>query len=336
MNNFSHFEFENFVRNDAVRFKEKQQIKKCSNLVSVAYIILWLIPYLFSRVVSDMGKLFGITEVIKNLYDDPAFIMLLQTLLSVVMFTLPFLIVPAGLGRKTKELISFGLPEKNLFLPLLLAGAGTSAFANIATNIISGLFSSVGIEFLSPEIEYPRGIFGFLLSFTAIAIVPALVEEFAIRGIVMGSSKEFGEGFALAVSSVIFAMMHGNFVQIPFALIMGAVIGFAVIKTGSIWTGIAIHFVNNAVSVIMNYVTEDMESVVLQSVIMVIYYAVCTLCFFVGILLAHKSGCKVWTLEKSESALSVGEKTKYFFLTPFMIVAIILTVISCLDYIYIV
>lgn len=335
MEYYSNTGFENLALMDAMRLKEKQDIKRMANIIGVAYIILWLLPSFLSRAISDLSKLFNIEKAVAELYGDPAFIMVLQTVFSVLMFTLPFLIIPVSSGKRLTELISFSKPKTDIFLPMLLIGIGASAFANIATNSISAFFSGLGIEFLSPDMQYPKGLFGFVLSFIAVAIVPALAEEFAMRGVVMGSAKKYGEGYAVLVSSVIFALMHGNFVQIPFAFIMGLVIGFAVIKTESLWTGIAIHFATNAVSVTLSYLNEVISSVVIQTAITVVYFALCFLCFFGGILFMQKKCTKAWELKASETLLSLGDKIKYFVFSPCIIISIGLTVIDCIGYIHI-
>ena len=66
----------------------------------------------------------------------------------------------------------------------------------------------------------------------------------------MQSLRRYGDRFAVIMSSFVFALMHGNMVQIPFAFIAGIALGYAVIKTGSLWTGIIVHFINNSMAVL--------------------------------------------------------------------------------------
>ena len=69
--------------------------------------------------------------------------------------------------------------------------------------------------------------------------------------------RRYGDAFAVAASSVIFALMHGNLIQAPFALIAGVGLGYFVISTGSIWTGVVIHFLNNLFSVVISLVQSN-------------------------------------------------------------------------------
>ncbi|MEG1850313.1 MAG: CPBP family intramembrane glutamic endopeptidase, partial [Oscillospiraceae bacterium] len=58
----------------------------------------------------------------------------------------------------------------------------------------------------------------------------------------------FGDGFALLCSAALFTLPHVLPVRFPFAFVMGLVIGYFVLFTGSVWTGVAIHFANNAIT----------------------------------------------------------------------------------------
>ncbi|MBQ1187333.1 MAG: CPBP family intramembrane metalloprotease [Clostridia bacterium] len=313
------------------KLEEKRKIKKVSNLVGAVFIILWLVPQIISTMIVNVAALFGAQRLLAPIFSDPAFLMVYQTVISILMFTLPFIILPLGSGKSVSQVANIKKPKKSMFLPFVLMGSGVSAFANLMTNSVGIYFETFGIHFESPQIEYPEGLFGFALSFIAVAVTPAFVEEFATRGMVMGTTREFGQAFALACSSVFFSLMHGNLVQIPFALIMGAVIGFAVIKTGSLITGMAIHFINNGFAVILSYLTEAISSVILQNIISLAYVGLCAVLLCIGLLLALKADKSVFSLEKSDSVLTFGEKMKLLFTAPTIIVSLGLTVIDCLE-----
>ena len=112
----------------------------------------------------------------------------------------------------------------------------------------------------SPEYTVPQTIEGRILYAVSVAVVPALVEEFAIRGAVMQPLRRYGDKFAILASSIFFAILHGNLIQAPFALIAGVAIGYAVCITNSLWTGILIHFANNLYSVITEFMIEDIAN----------------------------------------------------------------------------
>ena len=331
MNNYDQYQPQPGAEKMLQMAQERKKIKKAANLTGAVFIIIWLLPQVISGAIADVAKIFGANNLIAQIFADPAVMMIFQTGISILLFTLPFLILPLGLGKRVSDVACIRKPNKALFWPLVFIGVGVSAFANVVTNNIGAFFDSFGLHFEAPQFDYPEGIFGFALSFIAIALTPALVEEFATRGMVMGTAREFGQGYALVTSAIFFALMHGNLVQIPFAFIMGIILGFAVIKTGSLVTGMVIHFINNAFAVAMSYFTENIGSVIIQSLISLVYIGICALLFFVGIYLAQQREENVWSLEKSETALCAKDKLKYFFLAPTMIIAMALTVLDCIS-----
>lgn len=331
MNNYNVYQPQPQAEKVLQMAEEKRKIKKSANLIGAVFIILWLLPQVVGGILGDTAKLLGKTVEFGRLFSDPAFNMVLQTVLSILFFTLPFLIIPLGLGKSINELAAIKKPKKELFAPLVLVGVGISGFANIITNNIAAYFDSFGIHITAPDLNYPEGVFGFALSFIAVAVVPGLVEEFATRGMVMGAAQEFGKDYALITSAVFFALMHGNLVQIPFAFIMGIILGFAVIKTGSLVTGMAIHFLNNAISITMSYMMENIGSIIIQNLIFLVYIGICSVLLFVGIYLSQKREESIWSFEKCETALGLADKLKYFFFAPTMIIAMALTVLDCIS-----
>ena len=57
-------------------------------------------------------------------------------------------------------------------------------------------------------------------------------------------------------STKIFAFFHQNFVQIPFAFLVGIALGISFVVTESIWVGIIAHFLNNALALLLNELSK--------------------------------------------------------------------------------
>ena len=73
-----------------------------------------------------------------------------------------------------------------------------------------------------------------------------LIEEFIFRGAVLKTLEPFGKWFALLASSLAFALMHGNFAQIPFAMAAGLILGYIAMEY-SIWYSLLLHISNNLI-----------------------------------------------------------------------------------------
>ncbi len=125
----------------------------------------------------------------------------------------------------------------------------------ITGSFISYLWQSVlimmGYSFSSSPDVY-NNIGDLFIQLTLTALLPAVFEEFTHRGLLGGAYLETGWRFAL-ISALLFSLMHQNIRQTGYTFIDGAVIALAVYYSGSLFTGIVIHFINNALSVIISY-----------------------------------------------------------------------------------
>ncbi len=135
----------------------------------------------------------------------------------------------------------------------ILSAVGICMAANIAVNYIMFFFELIGI----PEPTMPdyleKNIPSLLLNIFVFAVLPALLEELVFRGYVLRAFRVYGDWFAVSVSSLLFGLMHGNIMQIPFALIVGFALGWLYVATNNIWVPISVHFINNGFSLLLQY-----------------------------------------------------------------------------------
>jgi len=85
------------------------------------------------------------------------------------------------------------------------------------------------------------------------ALLPACCEEIMFRGGIMGAWGRRGSERALVASALMFTALHGSVQGLPAQLVMGFVLGYAVLRTGSLWTGVIIHGVFNAGVLALQY-----------------------------------------------------------------------------------
>ncbi len=119
------------------------------------------------------------------------------------------------------------------------------------------------------------------------------------------------------MTSVVFGLMHGNFTQVPFAIIAGVALGFVRVKTGSMWPSMILHFLNNFISVWYSYVTANMEHGAMIVSVLVTYGTI-----FIGVvalavyLIRNKNGLRL----KPNSLRFVNYKWLAFILSPTFLV----------------
>ena len=121
--------------------------------------------------------------------------------------------------------------------------------ASFFSNIISflGYEKSPSFSVLSSSGDY--SILAFLLQVVSIAILPAICEEMAHRGLLLRGLSTLGLMQALIISSILFGLMHLNINQFFFATVLGFMIGLTVVISKNIFPAIIIHFTNNFLSV---------------------------------------------------------------------------------------
>ena len=327
------------VMQNPEEYKRKRDLRRIGLAIGLPAISLSVIGFLWSFVYLFVTKrFFGMSyNEAAELLDNPAMQQVLQIILSCLMFLIPFTIGAKCLKIKISNLIMFDKAKKGTFLPFLFFGIGFCSFSNVATSYASGYISSF-LEFFGIDAEYnvdfganPEGVFGFLLSFITTAIVPALVEEFACRGIVLGLLKKYGEGFAIISSSIIFGVMHGNFEQIPFATLVGFILGYIYVKTKSIWVCVAVHCINNAISVILTYLS-GVVSVNTQNLLYLIYLIISMLAAIVGVLLFAKNSDEKYALDKIDEKITEKQKYTWLFTSWAIIVFLCLNAFEAFTY----
>lgn len=97
------------------------------------------------------------------------------------------------------------------------------------------------------------------LCVVCIALAGPLTEEMVFRRAVIGSLTEggYGRAVAIAVSALLFALVHINPAQMPAALIIGLLLGWLYMRSGSIIVPMACHVLNNVLSVVLFHATPD-------------------------------------------------------------------------------
>ena len=90
-------------------------------------------------------------------------------------------------------------------------------------------------------------------------LTPAICEELAFRGFILSGLRRMGHKWgAIVLTSVFFGLAHGILQQSLAACVVGIVIGYVAVKTGSLWPGVLYHFVHNSLSVLLARITPDL------------------------------------------------------------------------------
>lgn len=105
------------------------------------------------------------------------------------------------------------------------------------------------------------------LGIVAIVIMAPIVEELLFRGAIQGHLLRQWKhpAGAIVLSSLIFGLVHGNWVQAPFAFVTGLALGWMYYRTGSLLPGMLMHFVNNGTAVLSFLLADDPNSTMIST-----------------------------------------------------------------------
>lgn len=139
-------------------------------------------------------------------------------------------------------------------LLLLIASAGVFLGAQqLNAYVIEGLSSFMGEPSQTLGLPEATNLSQLIFELIIVAMLPAICEEIFFRGFVMRAFERYSPAGAVILSSIAFAVMHGNLQQVFYAFIIGLILGTVVMVSDSLLAGTVIHFAMNALSVIITY-----------------------------------------------------------------------------------
>ena len=121
-------------------------------------------------------------------------------------------------------------------------------------NYLMSLLQGIGYN---PDTSLPLPLSNagwLILNILILAVLPAICEELLYRGVIFNGLRKFGSVWAVLISALFFALAHGSAMQFFYQLILGVVLALIVLKSGSIFASSLVHFLNNAIVVIYNYI----------------------------------------------------------------------------------
>lgn len=103
-----------------------------------------------------------------------------------------------------------------------------------------------------------KSVSDMTLNLFMIGLLPAVGEELLFRGVVQQLFKKLTRNShaAIWITAVLFSALHVQFFGFLPRMILGAMFGYMLEWSGTLWLPIIAHFINNATAVIAYYLTE--------------------------------------------------------------------------------
>lgn len=177
------------------------------------------------------------------------------------LYYVPFLLLPMAIYGRRRRGLSDALRLNPLpVLPMLMVAfmAVLSVYAASALGSLwAMLLDALGLKQPQTSLDTLTGS-GLLVSVLTVAAIPAVCEELLFRGLVFAAFERRGTAAGIAVSSVLFGLLHGNLYGLPGYVLVGAVSAFIVFALDSLYAGMFYHTVyNTAILVILHLIDKN-------------------------------------------------------------------------------
>ena len=254
---------------------------KMENSHVIAKIMIWLglIFVMFSLTVLVIAL---ITQ--GNPLSDINTLKWIQLLQTIALFLLPSLIL-AYLSAQTPW--NWLLLDKKVDWKVLLWAIGIMLVALPAINLmshwnqqmvlpswLSGLEEwmknkEAEAEWLTKQFMSVTTVSGLLVNLLLMAVLPALSEEITFRGVLQRllspKHSTLNSHLSIWLTAIIFSAIHMQFYGFVPRMLMGALFGYMMVWTGSLWVPMLMHFVNNGMAVLLYFIANrahwDMDKV---------------------------------------------------------------------------
>ncbi len=192
---------------------------------------------------------------LENITENTVYV-IFATLVSPIAFVLTFVII--NKFSRTNYIVALGIKSKfsikyllvTIFLSLVCV-FGMSNFVSL----FDAVLAKIGFNG-SYALPIPMDNFGYLvLNLIVLAVLPAICEELVFRGIIFNGLKQYGNMKAVFLSATLFMLVHSSVEQTVYPFFVGIVLALLMLRTNNIIYPILLHFFNNAIVVVINYIS---------------------------------------------------------------------------------
>lgn len=206
---------------------------------------------------------------------------------------------------------------------------------SLCSDILSSLISQLHIIPIVTQSVIPSNPGAAAVYVVHNTIVLAFWEEFVFHGAVMQSLRRYSDVFALLASSMVYALMHLNPTHIFNSFVLGLCIGFLVLYTGSLWTGISARLAVGILSITYALIRANTELIQGRLIL-------CTLSCLILIagVISFMRLCKnddtLFCFQNRGRDLTNAQRFGAFLSTPGMIIALIVLIFLSVQYVQVI
>lgn len=201
------------------------------------FAITFYMQFLLSRIVKRIWTVFFLTSPSNIVY---------VVVTQIFAVGLPCLWFILQKRVNVKAFFSSGKSDlmNNIFCVLI--GIAMQPVAMIANIPLQKIMYSINGTYTTVVSAPPDSFSKTLVLMIVICVMPAFFEELLVRGIMLTALKRMGIFSAMLISSVAFTLLHNDVSSAIGQFVLGIVLAFVVLMTGSVYSGMIAHFFFNA------------------------------------------------------------------------------------------
>ena len=245
-------------------------------LISVGVILLLSVTFtVVSMVVATASFGLSMAEMQKVMSDLDApnalnIMRVIQTLSSIGAFILPPFLIAYLFSQHPLHYLGLSkLPRKNSMLLVVAAMILITPVINFLGEINSHLHlpsfmksvedwmrdSEDKAAVITKKFLEMNSAMDLFINLIMIGLIPAIGEELVFRGVVQKIFSQWSKNVHIGIWSAafLFSAMHMQFYGFLPRMMLGGLLGYLYVWSGSLWLPIIGHFVNNAGAVLMSY-----------------------------------------------------------------------------------
>jgi len=205
----------------------------------------------------------------------------------VVIYIIPMAVYIRLARVKATKILGLSFVKFRYIPFILLFGLSTSIICALINAGSAALFSNLlditpqetTVDFVSDR--------AFVLVITSV-ILPAVCEELLIRGIALSEYARYGVSISVIMTSVVFALFHGNVTAIPALFVAGVFYAVLTHLFKSVWPAMICHLINNALSLYISLNTDFIRYLLSDVIFIVLIVCLMFIILYVTLRLLEK------------------------------------------------
>lgn len=237
----------------------KKNLKQSTGMRIFIYLMILLVCTLIGAAVA----------AVLTIHNDIFMMKIGQGISSAMMFIIPPILYYVFTRTQPFQQLGFRQPAKGW---MLLVGLALVFVSLPLTNLLGTWNEKMNLgqaletlEELLKQMEDMAGdltqrmmevdtVWGLLGNLLVIALIPAIGEELTFRGVLQQAlTRRMNVHLGVFLSAFIFSFIHFQFYGFLPRMFIGLLLGYMFYYSGSIWTSILMHFINNGTAVVVAY-----------------------------------------------------------------------------------